>query len=58
VKNLVSQGQLVSMADEIVVHLDAIAPYRDKIIQLAKHFDLDGTLKIVGNFERYRDCLQ
>jgi len=58
VKNSVSQGQVVSMADHIVLHLNAIAPYRDKIIQLAKHFDLDVTLKIVDNFERYRDSLK
>jgi hypothetical protein len=42
------------MAEELKSESDALAPFCDKLIQLAGDFDFDGIMKIVNDLEKSR----
>jgi HPt (histidine-containing phosphotransfer) domain-containing protein len=43
---------VVSAVDELESRLNAFAPYKKKIVQLADEFDFDGVLKLAQEFEK------
>jgi signal transduction histidine kinase/CheY-like chemotaxis protein len=47
-------NQLTTIADELKSQSDSIAPFCDRIIQLAGDFDFDGIINIVNEIEKTR----
>ena len=43
---------VVSAVDELESRLNAFAPYKKKVVQLADEFDFDGVLKLAQEFEK------
>jgi len=43
--------QIQSIADELRYANDAVAPFCDKLIQLAEDFDFDGIQRFMGEYD-------